>query len=159
MLKLKWFALAAALTVSVSSSYAGAGWATDFEAVQKIANEKELPILADFSGSDWCGWCVKLDKEVFSQDAFKAYAKDNVVLFLADFPHKTPQADDIKKQNKALSQKYGIRGFPTVLLLNADGTVISQTGYQRGGPEKYVEHLKSLLASNAKPAPAAASAE
>ncbi|MDA1044006.1 MAG: thioredoxin family protein [Verrucomicrobia bacterium] len=149
MLKLKSSILAAIVAVTVSSAYAGAGWATDFEAVQKEAKEKNLPILADFSGSDWCGWCIKLDKEVFSQEAFKTYAKDNVVLFLADFPNKTPQSDAVKKQNKALAEKYGIKGFPTVLLLNADGSVIEQTGYQRGGPEKYVAHLKSLL----KPAP------
>ena len=121
------------------------GWMTDFEAAKKQAAEKNLPILADFAGSDWCGWCIKLDNEVFSKDAFKEYAKDNLVLFLADFPSRKPQPEEVKKQNEALKNKYGIRGFPTVLLLNADGTVINQTGYQSGGPEAYVEHIKELL--------------
>lgn len=126
-------------------AFGAESWLTDFEAAQKLAAEKNLPILADFAGSDWCGWCIKLDNEVFSKDAFKEYAKDNVVLFLADFPSRKPQPEEVKKQNEALKNKYGIRGFPTVLLLNADGTVINQTGYQRGGPEAYVEHIKELL--------------
>ena len=124
---------------------AAEGWLTDFEAAKKQAAEENLPILVDFSGSDWCGWCIKLDNEVFSQDEFKDYAEENLVLFLADFPRSKPQPEDIQKQNKALSQKYGVRGFPTVLLLNAGGEVLGRTGYQRGGPEAYVKHLKDLL--------------
>ncbi len=144
-------AIALSMVVSVQATE---GWETDFEAAKKIAAEKNLPILADFSGSDWCGWCIKLDKEVFSKDVWKAYAKDNVVMFLADFPRASGQSDALKEQNKALSEKYGIRGFPTVLLLKADGTVIEKTGYQRGGPEAYVKHIKSLIPATAA-APAA----
>ena len=129
----------------VSIAFAGEGWLTDFEEAKKQAGEKNLPILADFSGSDWCGWCIKLDKEVFSKEEFKAYAKDNLVLFLADFPNRTKLPDDVKAQNEKLSKEYGIRGFPTVLLLDADGKVLERTGYQRGGPEAYVEHIKKLL--------------
>ncbi len=125
--------------------FGGEGWPTDFEAAKKKAAEKGLPILADFSGSDWCGWCIRLDNEVFSQPEFKAYAKENVILFLADFPNSTPQSDELKAQNKKLSQLYGVRGFPTVLLLNADGSVINKTGYQAGGATAYVEHIKELL--------------
>ena len=121
------------------------GWLTDFEAAKQLAAEKGLPILADFSGSDWCGWCIKLDKEVFSQDEFKAYTEGNVVLFLADFPNSTPQSEKVKKQNQALAEKYGIRGFPTVLLLDAEGNVLERTGYKSGGAETYVEHIKGLL--------------
>ncbi len=128
-----------------SFALAGEGWLTDFEAAKKLAAEKGLPILADFSGSDWCGWCVRLDKEVFSQPEFKAYANDNLVLFLADFPNRTPQSDELKAQNEMLYRQYGIRGFPTVLLLNADGSVINKTGYQAGGAAAYVEHIKELL--------------
>ena len=128
-----------------AASFGAEGWLTDFEAAKKLAAQKNLPILADFSGSDWCGWCIKLDKEVFSKDEFKAYAEDNVVLFLADFPSRKPQPAEVKKQNKALRDLYGIRGYPTVLLLNAEGEVLERTGYQAGGAEKYIEHIKDLL--------------
>ena len=138
--------LFAVLLLGITSyANAGEGWQTDFEKAKAEAAERNVPILADFSGSDWCGWCVKLDKEVFSKPEFKAYAKENVVLFLADFPNRKPQGEELKAQNKKLSQQYGISGFPTVLLLNADGSVINKTGYRRGGAAAYVEHLKELL--------------
>lgn len=122
-------------------------WITDFAAAKKISEEKKLPILADFSGSDWCGWCIKLEKEVFSQDEFKKFAKDNVVLFLADFPARKKQGDDVKKQNQELQKEYGIQGFPTVLLLNFKGEVLSRTGYRKGGAAEYVKHLEGLIKS------------
>ena len=128
-----------------SYAVAGEGWLTDFEKAKKEAAERKVPILIDFSGSDWCGWCVKLDQEVFSKSEFKEYAADNIVLFLADFPNSKPQSAEVKAQNKALSEKYGVRGFPTVLLLKADGSVINKTGYQPGGAAAYIEHIKSLL--------------
>lgn len=143
--------VAVVLTMLASIAMAaGEGWGTDFEAAKKQAAEQKKPILVDFSGSDWCGWCIKLEKEVLSQDAFKAYAKDNLVLFLADFPRKSKLPEATTKQNEALMDKYGVKGFPTVLLLDAKGELLGQTGYQPGGPEKYIEHLKGLLAK--KPA-------
>ena len=143
-------ALGAMLTLTVSLAAAAeaeaeSGWLPDFAKAKKIAAEKKLPILIDFTGSDWCGWCMKLDREVFSQKAFQDYAKDHLVLFKADFPRRKPQTDEVKKQNRVLMDKYGIRGFPTIILVDAEGTEISRTGYRRGGPEKYVEHLKDLL--------------
>jgi protein disulfide-isomerase len=129
----------------VSCANAGEGWLTDFEKAKEEAAERNVPILVDFSGSDWCGWCIRLDNEVFSQPEFKAYAKDNLVLFLADFPNGKPQSDEIKAQNEKLSNQYGVSGFPTVLLLSADGSVINKTGYQAGGASAYVEHIKELL--------------
>jgi len=131
-----------ALTLSV---FAGEGWLTDFEEAKKQAAEKQVPILADFSGSNWCGWCVKLDQEVFSKSAFKKYAKDNLVLLLLDFPRPSKQSPELKKQNRGLIQKYEVRGFPTVLLLDKNGKVINRTNYQPGGASKYVKHLKELL--------------
>jgi len=126
------------------------GWQTEFEVAQKLARQKKLPILADFSGSDWCGWCIKLDKEVFSQDIFKNWAKDNVVLFLADFPRAGAKSAEIKKQNDELMKKYGLKGFPSVLLLDSDGNLLQQTGYIEGGAQVYVDNLKVLLHQTSK---------
>ena len=95
----------------------------DFTKAKKEAVEKKLPILAYFSGCDWCGWCIKLDKEVFSQKVFKAFAKDRVVLFLADFPRAKELAAEVKAQNEQLRKAYDVEGFPTVLLLDAGGKV------------------------------------
>ncbi len=121
-------------------------WMTDFEAAQTAAQEKGLPMLIDFTGSDWCGWCIKLDREVFTHAEFVDYANSNLVLVEIDFPRDKEQSDELKAQNEALAEKYGIRGFPTIVLLSSDGELIDKTGYRPGGPGKYVAHLKELLA-------------
>lgn len=133
-----------ASSVAVAAN-AESQWGTSFEAAKKVSAERGIPILADFSGSDWCGWCIKLEKEVFSKAAFKDYAKTNVVLLLVDFPRRKTLGTELKSQNQKLAQTYGIEGFPTVLLLDSTGKELARTGYQPGGAEKYVEHLKSLL--------------
>jgi thioredoxin-related protein len=129
------------------------GWSTDFEQAKKTALEKKLPILMDFSGSDWCLWCQRLDSEVFLQKAFKDYAKDNIVLFMADFPMRSKQADELRAQNRKLQSNYRVAGYPTVILVNAQGEETARTGYRKGGAEAYVEHLKELLAAKAPAAP------
>lgn len=132
------------------------GWSTDFEQAKKTAAEKKLPILMDFSGSDWCIWCKRLDSEVFSQKAFRDYAKDNLVLFLADFPIGAQQAEELHKQNLKLQSRYRVSSYPTVILVNAQGEETARTGYRKGGAEAYVDHLKGLLAAKQRPEPAPA---
>jgi len=122
-------------------------WMTDFEAAQAKATAENKPLLVDFTGSDWCIWCIRLDEEVFSKQAFQDFAKENLILVEIDFPRKKAQPAELKAQNQALAEKYGVRGFPTILILDAKGEVIQKTGYRRGGPEKYVEHLQAILAS------------
>lgn len=121
------------------------GWLTDFTKAKAEAKMSKKIILADFAGSDWCGWCMRLDREVLSTPEFKKFAKKNLILLLVDFPRKKPQSSTIKKQNNELSAKYGVRGFPTVLLLDYNGKVIARTGYQRGGSAAYIAHLKQLM--------------
>ncbi len=118
---------------------------TNLEEAQQIAKEDGLPILIDFTGSDWCGWCIKLVDEIFSQKEFIEYATENLVMVKLDFPKDIHQTEDTKRYNRQLAEKYNIRGFPTILLLNSKGEVIAQTGYQYGGAAKYVEHLQELL--------------
>ncbi|MFZ4395748.1 MAG: thioredoxin family protein [Kiritimatiellia bacterium] len=122
-----------------------AKWQDDFSLAQSQAKKEGRPILADFTGSDWCGWCIKLDKEVFSQKAFQDYAASNLVLFVADYPRRKKLSAKTQKQNEGLQGKYQIQGFPTVLLLDAEGKVLEQTGYQPGGADAYVTSLKGLL--------------
>ena len=137
-------AVAAFITFS-DANVEDENWMTDFAKAKEIASKNGRPILVDFSGSDWCGWCIKLEREVFSKKEFKAYAKDNLVLFLADFPRRKQLPAALKKQNEALAQKYRVKGFPTVLLLDAKGKVLATTGYKAGGADAYVRHLKQLL--------------
>jgi thioredoxin-related protein len=129
-----------------ASAFAAEGWMTNFEAAKAKAKAENKPMLVDFTGSDWCGWCIKLDKEVFSQAEFKEYADNELVLVELDFPRSKKQAAELKAQNEALAQQYGIRGFPTVLVLSPEGELIEKTGYQRGGADAYVEHIQEILA-------------
>jgi thioredoxin-related protein len=142
----KWLIMLATVTLGLGA-FASEGWETDFEKASAQAKAEGKHMLVDFSGSDWCGWCIKLDNEVFSKEAFKAYAKGNLILVLADFPRDdSKQSSELKKQNKALSEKFSVRGFPTVIILDSEGKAVAQTGYQAGGPEAYVEHVKKLIA-------------
>ena len=123
-------------------------WEINFEQALARAKTENKPMLLDFTGSDWCGWCIRLDKEVFSQPEFMTYAADSLVLVELDFPRSKMQSAEIKAQNKALAKKYSIRGYPTIVLLTADGELIARTGYQRGGAENYVAHIKEILAGS-----------
>ncbi len=146
MRKLLSFLLLSLLGLHLSLS-AGEGWLTDFEAAKAKAAAEQKPLLVDFTGSDWCGWCIMLDKEVFSQQAFKDYAADSLVLVELDFPRGKEQSAELKAQNEALAEKYEIRGFPTILILSPEGKLVGKTGYQRGGAEAYVAHIKEILTS------------
>ena len=120
-------------------------WLDDFTAAKAVALKEGKPILANFTGSDWCPWCIKLEKEVFSQKEFQDYASANLVLFIADFPNGKKLAANVVEQNQGLQAKYRITGYPTVLLLDAEGKVLAHTGYQEGGAAPYVESLKEML--------------
>lgn len=120
-------------------------WMDDFEQAKKEAALFKQPIFAFFTGSDWCGWCIKLRSEALDTKEFEKFAADNVILFEADFPRSKKISEKVKKQNKELAAKYGVRGYPTVFLLDAEGKELGKTGYQAGGGEAYVKHVKELL--------------
>jgi len=133
---------ALALGAFVHRSVAADGlWQTDFKAAQAKAKQEKKQLLVDFTGSDWCGWCIKLHNEVFDKEPFKAEAPKQFVLVELDYPHEKEQSDDLKKQNKELADKYNVEGFPTVLVMDAEGQVIARTGYREGGPEEYLKQL------------------
>lgn len=139
------FILAAALAVT-SLAAVPKGWTDDFEAAQKRAEKEKLPLLVLFTGSDWCPWCVRLEQEIVSKPAFAdVVVKEFVPVFL-DFPNdESLVKPELRKKNEQLAMKYRVRGFPSVLLMDAAGKVKARTGYRAGGPEEYVKHLRGLL--------------
>ncbi len=140
------FILIGLLVMAAFNLFAGNSlWFENIDKAKAEAKETNKPMLLNFSGSDWCIWCKKLNSEVLSKSTFEEYAKDNLVLVSVDFPQFASQNDDLKNQNQELAQTYNIKGFPTVVLLSSDGKEIGRTGYQPGGPEKYIEHLKSII--------------
>jgi protein disulfide-isomerase len=143
--------LSALILTAVSTAVAQTRtWSQDFDKALATAKKTNRVVLVDFSGTDWCPWCIKLDKEVFSQKTFRNYAKKNLVTVLIDFPRKKKQAKEIKLRNEKLAKQYEVDGFPTVILINAKGETIAATGYQEGGAKAYVAHLQELIAKAEK---------
>jgi len=120
-------------------------WQVNLEEAIEIAAKSNKTIFIDFTGSDWCGWCFKLDDEVFEQTEFIKYAKENLVMVKLDFPKSIPQSEETKAYNRSILEKFKVQGFPTIILLDKEGKEINRTGYQRGGALNYVEHLKKLI--------------
>lgn len=129
------------------SSYEEGTWLTDYNQALGYAKEMNRPVLINFTGSDWCSWCIKLNKEVFSLEAFDKYAKEYLVLLKLDFPRSIPQTPETKAANEKLMNQYGVQGFPTIVLVDSEGKELNRTGYQPGGVDAYVKHLQSLLAA------------
>jgi protein disulfide-isomerase len=123
---------------------AKSGWLTSFDQAQKEAQAKNKLLLMDFTGSDWCGWCIMLDKEVFSKPEFKEYASKNLVLLELDFPRRKQMPPEISAQNERLMMKYGIQGFPTVVVFDSSGKPLGALGYQAGGPQAFIAQLEKL---------------
>lgn len=130
------------LLLPVVAQEKGDLWIQDFAKAKAQAKAEKKDLLIDFTGSDWCGWCIKLDEEVFSKDAFTTAAPKHFVLVKLDFPQDESRiTPEIKEQNAGLQKRYNIQGFPTILLCDADGRVYGQTGYQEGGPDPYMTML------------------
>ena len=150
MLSLKPVALlAAVLLAAASASSARAdgkpGWLDNQPAALAQAKADKKMVLMDFTGSDWCSWCIKMDKEVFSTPEFKEYAKDHLVLLELDYPHEKAIAPQTKEQNAKLAEEYGVEGFPTMIVLDADGKKIKEFGgYQAGGAKAFIAELEKL---------------
>jgi protein disulfide-isomerase len=140
---------------------AEAPWLTDLEAAKTRAREENKPILMSFVGSDWCGWCIKFEKEIFSNDAFVTFAKEHLVLLKVDFPRdkklKDAQSAELVAQNKALDKQFGIQGYPTIFLVDADTKKLAGTDdvaedeSAKQGAEAFVAFLKARIETAAKP--------
>lgn len=117
------FVLAAStLFAQTSTDYKAhnAGWLVDLDEAYNVSKNTGKPIMANFTGSDWCGWCKRLTASVFAKPEFKKWADDNVVLLELDFPRRTKLPEKYRKQNAGLQQAMKIRGYPTVWVFTAE---------------------------------------
>lgn len=119
-------------------------WQTDLPKAQAQAKKESKLVMMDFTGSDWCGWCIRLNKEVFSQPEFAEYAKKNLVLVEVDFPRQKQLSEAQKKANQALQEKYKIEGYPTIIVLDGSGQKVGELGYMKGGPKAFIGELDKL---------------
>jgi len=138
------FAAAACLLPALFAR-AESGWLDDYKKAQQEAKASNKFLLLDFTGSDWCGWCKKFDKEILSQSVFEDYARENLVLVELDFPRAKPQSPELRKQNQELADQYQVQGFPTIVVLNGDGQKLWQyDGYFPDGPAAFIAQLEKL---------------
>jgi len=144
----RFFLFAVALCVLISGPAASAeesGWLTDFKKAQQEAKAGNKLLLLDFTGSDWCGWCKKFDREILLKPEFKEYARDNLVIVELDFPRGKPQSAELRRQNRELAQQYEMVGFPTIIVLNADGQKVWRyDGFFPDGVAAFIAQLQKL---------------
>jgi len=123
-----------------------AQWLTDFPAALNEARSENKQVLLDFTGSDWCPWCIKFDREVLSTSQFAAYAQSKLVLVKVDFPNSLPQSEAQRYANKQLASRYQVTGYPTLLLVDASGNELGrQGGYADGGPDAFTAKLDGWI--------------
>lgn len=130
------------------SSVFSQNWEARYEGALDRAKRENRPLVLVFAGSDWCGPCMKLDRNIWQSPAFKRYADDNYVLYKADFPRKKANRlpADLQAENDKLAEKYNPKGhFPLVVVLNGKGEVLGKTGYANVSPEEYVSILNEFV--------------
>ena len=146
---------AAPVNVPRSETAARDGWEQSWHAAIARAASEQRPMLAFFTGSDWCPPCQQVKREVFSAPAFTAWAQRRVVLLELDYPARLAQPDDLRAQNDALQRHFAIRGFPSTLLISAQGAELGRfESVPSGGVDGYIAAVEKVLAAPAPSAPA-----
>ncbi|HLB34623.1 MAG: hypothetical protein A3F67_04940 [Verrucomicrobia bacterium RIFCSPHIGHO2_12_FULL_41_10] len=131
------------LCAAIATIHASDSWNTNYQDALAQASKENKKVLLDFTGSDWCAWCQRIQKEIFSKQEFKTYAAKNLVLVEIDFPQTKIQSATTKKQNEELQSRYHVQGFPTLVLLTPKGKVLKQSsGYIEGGPKGFIKWAK-----------------
>lgn len=127
-------------------------WYTNLDKAVELSKKTKKPLLLFFTGSDWCGWCKRLQSEVFKKPEFSTWAMNNVVLVEVDFPRRTPLPQELQTQNSQLQQFFQIQGYPTIWLVNASKnegkinfTKLGSTGYVAGGPTAWLDVANGIL--------------
>ena len=127
-------------------------WNLDFKKALDLSRKSGKPVFAFFTGSDWCGWCKRLDREILSKRDMIRYLNDNFILFKADFPRKNQPPKHVTAFNHGLMKQYGVDGFPSIIITDSTGKAIGRTGYMRGGPSAMKKALNQYI-SHRRPAP------
>jgi thioredoxin-related protein len=142
--------------IALSGAELGA-WTQDYAAATNAAAASGKPVFLDFTGSDWCGWCMLMEEKVFSKPEWKEWAATNVYLVTLDFPRdKSKVPEEFQARNRELSKAFGVRGYPTYIVLDAQGKKLGQLGADRNAkPAKFIRQLCKVLGVDP---PAAASA-
>ncbi len=146
MLAPRYLIVLAATFFATAAPASAAPWLESYDNAIATARRTGKTVLANFTGSDWCGWCIRLDKEVFSTPRFQQWADQNVVLLKLDYPRRRAQSPALKHRNEQLARKFRVGGFPTILFIDANGAVVGRSGYRKGGPGPWIGHAGKFVA-------------
>lgn len=148
-------------TTTVQDNEEALTWHTDLGKVHDISQKTGKPVFGFFTGSDWCGWCHKLQREVFAKPAFIKWANENVVLLELDFPRKTQLPAELAQQNRNLQQAFNVSGYPTVWIFNTEKDAeanynlkaLGKLGYPSGAvkgkeEDKFIATANGILAND-----------
>ena len=124
-----------ALSINGFAQQKELSWHTDVNKAISLSIESEKPLLMFFTGSDWCGWCIRLQKAVFLKPEFTKWATKNVILVELDFPKRTPIAPELLKQNRELANIFGVRGYPTVWFVTPERLKDGKTNFNKLGSQ------------------------
>ncbi len=138
------FVRARALAALPKEERVKAPWLTNYTEALGKAKTEDRKVFLFFTGSDWCGWCMRLEREVLRMPEFTDFAAENMVLVKLDFPRRTRLPAAEAAQNQRLAKEYGVRGYPTVVVLDSNGKRVGEMGYQEGGPGPFIEQIRSM---------------
>ncbi len=135
--------LALCSTMTVFAEYPPEGWTDSItEGIEQAQRENKM-LLLNFTGSDWCTWCIKLESTIFSTSEFKNWSRQNMVKVFLDFPSRINLSEATMNQNQQLQHFFGVRGYPTLMLLDSNLIPLLQTGYQKMNTAEFIEHLQN----------------
>ena len=131
-------------------------WHTDLSKAVSISINEKKPIMLFFTGSDWCGWCMRLKKEVFNHEKFKIWSDDQIILVELDFPRRKKLEPNILNQNRELARIFGVSGYPTCWLVKpqilenskVNFLKLGKLGYVAGGTDKWISVAEKFLIEN-----------
>src|SRR5262249_54527654 len=124
---------------------ASSHWQTDYKKAVALAKKQNKLLLIDFTGSDWCVWCQRLDGEVFSKPEFKKWADEKCILVKLDFPRKKELPPEVKEWNEKFARRHGVQGFPTIVVLDAHERAVARLGYAKGGPSAWIKEADKAI--------------
>lgn len=142
--------IAAEAEASTQQATSQINWMTDYKAAVVKAKAENKPLFLLFEGSDWCSYCIKMNNQIIETPEFQQALADKLVFVMLDFPKKDKQDEEIKKQNKRLLEEYGVKGFPTVILVDPNLQKIAQMQYQQGGGALYAKKVQDALDAYSK---------
>jgi thioredoxin-related protein len=144
-MELKKFFLPLLFLMFSAMLFSQSNWTLNFDKSMAEAKKEKKPVLVLFTGSDWCPPCKMLERNILSTSEFEEYSKNNLILVKLDFPRRQENqlTKEQKAHNDALSVKFGIRGFPTVLILDPNGTELSRVvGYPGTSTTTFVQNIE-----------------